>query len=559
MEIPAPPNLAYRNFQKEGIEFALRVLQNNRACLLADDQGVGKTIEGLGLVNALAAQGKCTRTVVVTPARVVRSWEAEACKWLVQPTTIEVPSSADDCFPQGPRFTIVNVEKLVGSRAKGLREQLIKEPIDLLIVDEIHRYANSKKSYFASVFSSKKQDVRGLCAVSSNVLALSGTPAPNGPRDMASWAAYLWPRIFESEFKFKVRYCDGRRVTIPTRGDPERKIWMFTGRSHMDELREKLRPVMLRRRKDQVLTELPEKQRQLVEIDLDAPLLNKVAWKSDNDLVRDLSAFKDNLSSAPEELLKKTSAGMTKELREVGLAKAKAVAEAIDDAASDPWRKIIVFTWHHAVTDEIARETNARCVVLDGRTSASEAKKIIDRFQAVESKDQVLVASLKAAGVGITLTAASLVLIAQPSWTPADMLQAEDRAYRMGQKNKVLIRYFVGRKSVECAVVRAAIEKLEAGEVIVGDKDTRLGYAPFQRKLAADLARTLRLSVDTRRSYGLNVQMTSFERILIASCAQAEFLTQKQTAVIWRLIERNAGSVPPDLVQALRLTDGSKG
>jgi SNF2 family DNA or RNA helicase len=246
-DIPCPGGLAYFAYQLEGINFALR----RNGTLLADEMGVGKTIQAIGLINAL---GDALRTVlIVCPATMRLVWRSELERWLVRSLStgvVGVEEVSREVFSQAG-ILIINYDRLWKKR-----DLVLGREWDLAILDECHLIKNPEA--IRSRVVAKIQATRRL--------ALSGTPMSNRPIELYPILNWLEPSRWPpgDKFKFALRYCAARNTAFG---------WDLSGASNIEELGALLRnTVMIRRTKAEVLPQLPPKFRRVVELQPGADL-----------------------------------------------------------------------------------------------------------------------------------------------------------------------------------------------------------------------------------------------------------------------------------------------
>ncbi len=421
-EMPAPAHLSPRGYQHAGVQYMLQ----NRSTLLADDMGLGKTVQIIGLINA---DPTIQRVLLVCPASLKLNWGRELKKWLTRDLTVEMvnggtPPSAD------ANIVVINYDILTRHA-----EWIHAEEWDLFAADEAHMMKNPKASRTKVIFgyNSPKEKLPQIQA-RRRVLA-TGTPIPNRVMEGFGLWNFLRPDLFPSFRPFAMRYCD-----------PQMTAWGpdYAGASNTDELQHILRSnFMIRRTKEQVLTELPGKMRQTIPLTGFAALVAKeAAILGDMGFDYEDDAWGAALKSAPgfEEL------AIVRHM--LSLAKAPSVARYVEELL-ETQDKVIVMAYHKDVVKVIADKlANHGVVMVTGGTSATAKQDAVDQFQ-TNPEVRVFVGNINAAGVGLTLTAASQVVFAELDWTPANIEQAEDRANRMGQTKLVNIHYVVAEGSLD--------------------------------------------------------------------------------------------------------------
>lgn len=422
-------------FQRAGVAYALKT----RRTFIADEPGLGKTIQALATIKAADA----FPAVVVCPATLKLNWQREANKWLPD-KTVEIVGGRT-CYEVDADIVIVNydvlpawVDCLIGSKA--------------LILDEAH-YAKSptaKRTKAATVLA-KNVPADGI------VLALTGTPVINRPSELVSQLRILGTlKSFGNAQGFHSRYCnfDG---------------YGWTGGKNLEELNVKLRGLCyVRRTKKDVLPELPAKRKAEVFVSL-GKAERSVYDKAENDLFEFLGdcarekaeAIGENGDHADYIARQRAQSAEAlvrlNTLRRVsGEGKISLAKEWIANFLADSDEKLVVFAHHKSVVQGLAAEFDAPRI--DGSTSQTERQVAVDRFQS-DPTSRLIVCSIKAAGLGITLTAASNVLFIESDWTPAGNAQAEDRCHRIGQNDSVTAWYLHAENTVDARIAELLAEK----------------------------------------------------------------------------------------------------
>jgi len=428
IDLPHPDGLDYMPFQKAGIRYALE--RDN--VLFADEMGLGKTIEAIGVINA----DETIKTVlVVCPKSLKLNWQREMERWLVRPMSIGV---ANGSYPVDNDVVILNYEGV-----KKYAEQITQRNWDMVIVDECHYIKNPK--------AQRSQAVKAISA--RRKLRLTGTPIVNRPAELyniiedmgGDWGSF---------FSFARRYCDARNNGWG---------WDFSGAANLDELQTRLRQsIMVRRLKADVLTELPRKIRQIIELEA-VTAAQRAAVKAEKSLELSKAESEEAYRSAVERLSDATRvdfAEMARLRHETAIAKAPLVVEHVQGVIEDNnGYKVIIGAHHHdmigALMEGLAEFDPVR---LTGKESEQERQAAVDRFQA-DPACKVFIGSIQAAGVGITLTASHHVVFAELDWVPGNVSQFEDRAHRIGQLDTVLVQHLVLSESLDARMAKAIVEK----------------------------------------------------------------------------------------------------
>ena len=307
-----------------------------------------------------------------------------------------------------------------------------------------------------------------------NVFALSGTPLLNRPMELFPTLSVLRPDVFESRWSFGHQFCEANFTPYG---------WQYKGATNTEELNKLLlKTCMIRRRKIDVLKDLPEKIRQVVPMDLS----DKNEYRKAN---LDFAAWlhKKDPAKAMTSLKAETLTKMGYLLRLAAELKLPSVLEWINEWLLESDEKLIVFAEHQTIIKALKEKCNAKSVVIDGSVIKNDRTMAVDIFQR-DPKTRLLIGS-KAASTGITLTAASTVAFAELWWRPGDHLQAEDRPHRIGQTETVLAHYFVARGTIEEKLCRILQEKQEVISSVMdgGPQVTDISiYQQLLREMAAE-------------------------------------------------------------------------
>jgi SWI/SNF-related matrix-associated actin-dependent regulator of chromatin subfamily A-like protein 1 len=392
------------NFQKVGYEF---INYNEGVAMIGDSMGLGKTMQAISY-----AVKNDLKVVVVVPASLKYTWKSEVEKFSDKTATVLSEYDAKKPIEIDSDFIIVNYEQL-----SKYEKFLSKHKHDLVILDESHYIKNTK--------SIRYKMVKKLFKKTKHRLLLSGTPINNRPMEFYSQLNFLRPDLFKSKERFGLRYCDAQENTYG-RG------FIYDGASNLRELYSKINSFYIRRNKKEVLTELPEKTRTLLEIDLSAEKRREY-----NKLFKEVA--EEGLSLAGITQLKQL-------LAKNKIAKVEEFIASLIEEDND--RKVIVFSQYKETQDMLLKMFPKQTSSILAGHSPLRRQKEVEEFQKDPSK-RVFVGSTLAAGVGITLTAADVVIFLDLMWSPSHHDQGEDRALRIGQKNHVNVYYFLAHNTIE--------------------------------------------------------------------------------------------------------------
>lgn len=426
-------------YQKLGIEF---LLNSGGRALLADSPGVGKTVQALGYLT----HSEHKRTLIVCPASVKFSWESEIKKWTNLKSFVIDPQTKLEDIPPDVNCIIVNFDIL-----KKFYNEFMKYKFDALIVDECHMI-KSEKAIRSKVVKSISREIK-------NVILLTGTPVLSRPIEIFNTLNIIDQRYWNSWYNFAIRYADGKRT-----------FWGFEakGATNLDELKQKISKYFLRRTKEEVLPNLPPKNR--IEVPIDLPKEERKQYELvESNLVKYLKEYKKDKTD--KEIIKSLQAEKLVKLnllREINtMGKIPAAKELIDNII-DSDEKVLVFSSFNAPLKELADEYEENSVMILGETPVGERGEIVNKFQ-TNSDTKIFFGGTLSAGVGITLTAASNIIFLDMPWRPGDIEQNENRAHRPGAEYESLNIYtIISRDSIDGFMKKVLQRKQEIIDQVIG-------------------------------------------------------------------------------------------
>ncbi len=403
-------------------------------CLLSLEMGLGKTFE---ILYYLHRNPQIRPAIVVCPASLKWMWQEQARLHFGMRADVLGGTKPDKLsLPRNPKLLIVNYDVLGRRRGIGSGPGWIDylRGIDpqLVVLDECH--------YLADGRSQRTKWVRKLCEGLPRILALSGTPLTNRPADLFPTLNLLAPETFPSWWNYAFKFCSPKK---------NHWGWDFRGASNLPELNHHLQSLMIRRRKEDVLKDLPPKIRSTVPVDMSIDSRTEYN-QAHSDFIRWLMARAPDRAYRAAQAEALVKVGYLKRL--AGNLKMKAVCEWIDDFLSESDGKLVVFAIHKIVIQQLMEKYGKIAVKIDGSVPISDRKTAVERFQKNENC-RIFIGNVKAAGVGITLTAASTVLFVEFPWAPGDLIQAEDRLHRIGQQDSVNVYHLVARDTIESKLV----------------------------------------------------------------------------------------------------------
>jgi SWI/SNF-related matrix-associated actin-dependent regulator 1 of chromatin subfamily A len=432
IKVPAPESLSYLPFQRAGIEF----LSQCEAALLAGEMGLGKTVEIAGLLNYLP---EIVRVLVVCPASLKINWQRELARWLVDSSrSIAIWNGGRKPDPSAD-VVILNYE-LLGK----FEMELKRAPWDLLVFDEAH--------FLKTPEAQRTKAAKRLVPYARRRVCLTGTPMLGRPCELWSLLNLLDPAEWPNFYAFAHRYCDPVKTSWG---------WDFRGTSNIPELRQRLHHsgLWLRRRKRDVLTQLPRIRRQTIALEIGrSELLVALSEELAEELGTKVEDFSELLDPEriPFEL-------MSRIRRVTGTLKTEEALKFIKEESEGYDSKTVVFGHHRNVLEKLAGSLE-NAVLVTGDTPLAMRQARVDAFQN-DPAVRFFVGSTSAMGVGVDLTASSQAIFVEFDWTPGVLSQAESRLHRLGQSDSVLVQYLVIAGSIDekiLAAVRAKMRLIDA-------------------------------------------------------------------------------------------------
>jgi len=448
-------------YQQAGAAFLARMPQ----ALLADEMGLGKSCQAILAADALGLSS----VLVICPAAVRINWAREFERFSPMDHEVTVILSGAQKIPS--RGVVVCSYDLASSEK--IRAALKARRWDVIVLDEAH-YCKERSAKRTKAIYGHGSRSPGLIANADRVWRLTGTPAPNDASELYTHLRSAGV-IDDQYWDFVYRFCTGFNSDYG---------FKITGHKNVDELKALLARFMLRRKKDEVMKDLPpityhevtvERSAVDVEVFFTEQLrgktiadFNKGVMAQDEALRNALAAVQSSnrgaKENAPDQDKVKILEGLAPSLvtlrRYIGIAKTPAVCEILKaELDADPTLKLVIFGVHKDVIEGARKLLHKYgAVTLYGGTPVEKRQAHIDRFM-TDPKCRVFIGNVVAAGTGITLTASNEVVFLEADWVPANNAQAAMRCHRIGQERRVRVRYFSCAGSVDEQIQQTLIRK----------------------------------------------------------------------------------------------------
>ena len=423
-------------------EFGVGYIEAKRGrALIADEMGLGKTIQALAW---LQLHPELRPVVIVVPASLKLNWEKEIMDWMTKAGTIKILSGTTPT-----RLTkdiiIINYDIIFAwvNEIKRLRPQV-------LILDEVHYTKNNQ--------AKRTKAVKRLGKFIPHVIGLSGTPIVNRPIEIYNAVNIIDRTIFPSQWDYTEKYCARKYNGFG---------WDVSGASNTEELNYKLtNTIMLRRLKKDVLPDLPDKVHSYIPIELDNVEEYNFAENNFISFVKQYKGKEAAIRASNAQALAEIEG--LKQLAVKGKLK-QCINWIRDFLESD--EKLVVFATHKFVIEALMKAFPKIAVKVDGSVTGKNRQLAVDSFQKL-STVRLFVGNIKAAGVGITLTAASNVAFIELPWTNGDLSQACDRVHRIGTKFTVNIYYLLAANTIEERIAKLIDKKSKIVDSVLDGKVT---------------------------------------------------------------------------------------
>lgn len=445
-QVPSTLQADLRNYQVEGFKWLSQMAYWGVGACLADDMGLGKTLQALAVILERAYQGP---TLIVAPASVCQNWINEAARF--------APTLNPLLFGKTDRQAMVDALKpfdmLVCSYTLMQQEgeMLSKIQWATSVLDEAQaiKNQNTKRSKAAMDLNSNFR------------IITTGTPIENHLGELWNLFNFINPNMLGSLQSFNERFA----IPIERNDDKGRRR----------QLQRLIQPFILRRRKNQVLEELPSKTEIALSVELSREELAFYEAIRQN-AIQKLENMKDTNEGAQRiqilaEIMRLRQAACNPELVSPDIAisssKLQLFAEVVSELLENGHKALVFsqFVGHLRIIERKVQEMGIKYQYLDGQTPVPSRQKLVDDFQ--RGQGDLFLISLKAGGVGLNLTAADYVIIMDPWWNPAVEDQAADRAHRIGQQRPVTIYRLITQNTIEEKIVQLHAQKRDLADSLL--------------------------------------------------------------------------------------------
>lgn len=396
-------------------------------------RGLGKTVQAIAIASHYRHEWPA---LILSPSSVRLTWAEALHRWIpsLRKRDVNVVYEGKSALA-GNLITIMSYEIAIKKF-----EDLRRRNYQLIIADESHLMKN--------ITSKRTKALIPLLQSAKRCILLSGTPAlrynyfvqknitehtkqtfASRPAELYPQISAVMPRLFPHFRDFGVRYCAGHLNHFG---------WDFKGASHLDELQIIMSMFMIRRRKSEVLTHLPPKRREHVL--LNVPGIAAVSRRGNK-----------NIGIVDDEEIQAVDSSTLSLWRETSALKTSAVIDYVRELLATSEQRFLLFVHHKEMLDaldEALFRQKVEFIRIDGQVESAARQQLCNRFQS-DPFCRLALLSITAAGVGLTLTRASLVVFAELYWNPGLLMQAEDRAHRIGQTQPVIIRYLLSKNTID--------------------------------------------------------------------------------------------------------------
>jgi SNF2 family DNA or RNA helicase len=450
--LPKLEGVQLRDYQKHGVKWLKYLYDNRFGGCLADDMGLGKTVQAITLLSYIYPKSK-TPSLIVMPRSLLSNWQNEIDKFNPNLSYYRYHGTDRDANELTKHNIILTTYAIVRNDIEKLKE--VK--FDTIILDESQNIKNLDSKISKAV----------MLLEGEHKFALSGTPIENSLFELYSLFRFINAGMFSTIREFKKDYAE------PIQGESNEDVARV--------LRAKISPFLLRRLKDDVLTELPAKQEQVIYVDMDDRHRKfyeqkRAYYKGILDTqiaVHGINQSKFVILQAFNELRQIASAPELKSANGIASSKVEQLFDMLEDIVANG-HKVLIFANFLGSLDLIASKAESMGIeylMMTGSTRDREA--LVNKFQN-DKKYSLFLMTLKVGGVGLNLTKADYVFIFDPWWNKSAENQAIDRTHRIGQKNKVFAYKMITKGTIEEKILELQMQKQDMTDMVIGGDESGL-------------------------------------------------------------------------------------
>jgi SNF2 family DNA or RNA helicase len=457
INIPSNIQATLRPYQQKGFEWLVLLSEVNAGACLADDMGLGKTLQTICFMAYRQALFPNEKQLIICPASLVFNWQQELQKFAPHLLSLVYHGGNRDFDELSKSKTSIIITTYGTMRAD--IDQLATLHFDVVVIDESHNIKNPTS-----------QITRAVNQLIANMrIALSGTPVMNNTFDLYAQLSFLLPGMFGNREFFKREYADA----IDRDRDPDK----------IKALQRITQPFILRRTKEQVATDLPEKVESILWCEMGTE--QRMAYESIKENIKQSifldvqqNGFNKGKLGVINGLLKLRQACNSSELVKgenifnYDSIKTNLLIGELNQLV--PQHKVLVFSQFTGMLDILAERLQKEQLPferLDGSTPLQERQALVNRFQSIESTAYILLISLKAGNAGLNLTAADYVFLFDPWWNTAVQQQAIDRTHRIGQTKSVFAYKMICKDSIEEKIIQLQDRKHKLAQELIGEEE----------------------------------------------------------------------------------------
>ncbi|GAA5507379.1 DEAD/DEAH box helicase [Novipirellula caenicola] len=525
-------------YQLDGIAFAVGA---GRA-ILADDMGLGKTIQGIGTAELLARLADIKRVLVICPASLKSQWRSEIERFSGRSVQIVLGTGAEraEQYRSNAFFTICNYEQV-------LRDLTAMEstPWDLIILDEGQRIKNweSKTSNMIRTLQSPYR------------LVLSGTPLENNLGELFTVARFVDEQRLGPAYQFfhRHRVVDEKGKTL--------------GYQRLDQLRETMQPILLRRTRAEVAKQLPERTDEIVRIvptaeqlEIHDSNMKVVAQITAKKFLTEIDMLRLRRALAMARMVADSTYLIDQQDQEYS-SKLERLGELLEGLIADPTRKIVLFSEWRRMLDRVERrldQIGCDFVRLDGKVPQKKRAAIVAQFQ--NDPECRVILMTNAGSTGLNLQSANTVINVDLPWNPAVLEQRIARAHRMGQKNPVHVYKLVTTGTIEEKLLDTLASKQDLANASldmqsdVESVELFSGMEELKRRLEQIIGPTLTAPVDQSQQRRVEAETEALRQRREKVSAASGQLVGAALALAGELINK-PGDTPPSSETVDRLSE----